>query len=180
MPDYYIYLVSSLPMLHFGAKPPLSFDGFISLCSGKIAEGAIDTLKRSSINGDYAYDPDAPAAVRQWQGFDTALRNEIAKARSLRKKADPARYLHRDGAWLQSELFHLAMAAIRSRSSVESEKILDEARWRALDEFEKGHYFDLDILAVYAHKLLILEKWEEARTAKKDKLLESVMAGIKE
>jgi hypothetical protein len=53
--------------------------------------------------------------------------------------------------------------------------MLDEARWRMLEELCVGHYFDLDFLIIYALKLLILERWQRIRTADGGRLLEEVL-----
>ena len=38
-------------------------------------------------------------------------------------------------------------------------------RWKALEELSTGHYFDLDLLITYAYQLLILQRWENIRSA---------------
>jgi hypothetical protein len=48
MPSYYTYLISSLPALSFGAKPPLGMKGFFALCEGLIADTQLSILRRIS------------------------------------------------------------------------------------------------------------------------------------
>jgi hypothetical protein len=64
------------------------------------------------------------------------------------------------------------MAANIHTSVLDAEKTLDEARWKALEELATGHYFDLDLLITYAYKLLILQRWENIRSADGTILLE--------
>ena len=68
------------------------------------------------------------------------------------------------------------MSAERNPAAQEAELILDRARWDFLEELSFGHYFDLDVLVIYACKLKILWRWEEVRRADKKALLEEVLA----
>ena len=163
---YYVYLISSLPGLHFGMKPPFSFEGFIERCRGFIPEAGLEMLKNAS-------------GLNQWQTFDKELRNELVKLRAARKHKDPVQYLRRDG-YVEPNIIHIATSAIRNTSILEAEKILDQARWQALDELSVGHYFDIDILLIYSQKLLILERWERIRRANKQELLKTALSADKE
>lgn len=159
---YYTYLISSLPMLHFGMKPPFSFEKFIERCQGLIPEAEIKMLKRGF-------------GLEQWQVFDKELRNELVRVRAARKHKDPKEYLRKDG-YVSPYIVRIAMSAIRNTSILEAEKILDEERWRLLDELSFGHYFDLDFLLIYAQKLLILERWERIRLADRPDLLQQALS----
>ena len=172
MANYYIYLISSLPFLQFGMKPPFMFEKFLKQCAEFIPDEDLKVLKRCSIDGEYQYEG-MPETLKRWRAFDTALRNEIAKVRAGYKHIDPAKYLRR--AELSGpSLSHIAMNAHRSPLILEGERLLDEARWRALDELAIGHYFDIDFLIVYSHKLLLLEKWENIRMKDRARLVEDI------
>jgi hypothetical protein len=67
------------------------------------------------------------------------------------------------------------MAANLHTSVLDAEKILDETRWKALEELATGHYFDLDFLITYSSKLLILQRWENIRSADGTILLEQAL-----
>lgn len=173
MAGYYIYLVSSLPMLHFGAKPPLSLERFIQLAGELLSQEDVRILEACTQKNIYEQRIDQPT-LNQWRAFDGALRNELVKVRSSRKKTDPAKYLRQDG-FTEPSISHLALNAYRSPSILEGERMLDMERWRFLDELSIGHYFDLNVLIVYALKLMILERWEKIRTADKEQLLEELI-----
>ncbi|MBL7170724.1 MAG: DUF2764 family protein [Candidatus Omnitrophica bacterium] len=168
MTAYYTYLISSLPMLHFGTKPPFPFDKFCQLCEGLIPDKNIDILKKAS-----------------WLAFDRALRNELVKIRAAHKKLDPLKYLREknlgqstrgQSPFFSPNITNIALHAYRTPSILEAEKFLDQARWRFLDELAIGHYFDIDYLIVYANKLLILERWERINTLDRVKALEKALA----
>ncbi|OIO79981.1 MAG: hypothetical protein COZ98_03950 [Candidatus Omnitrophica bacterium CG_4_8_14_3_um_filter_43_15] len=160
MPGYYIYLASSLPMLHFGAKPPFTSERFLKMCEGLVSEADTMLLENPSL--------------LQWQAFDTALRNELVKIRAGRIHKDPLVYL-REGASTDTGIAVIAANACRNPSILDAEKYLDEQRWRFLDELLFGHYFDIDFLIIYALKLRILQRWEKIAVANKSILLEEVL-----
>lgn len=173
-PSFYIYLIASLPMLHFGGRAPFSFEKFLEISSRYIPETDSDILKRSSISGEYIYEDLGNPTLNRWRDFDTGLRNELVKVRAGRKKLDAAKYIRHDGV-ADSSITHIAVNASRNPSMVEAERLLDEARWKALDEFAFGHYFDLDFLITYAHKLLMLERWDVIEGADRKRLLEEFL-----
>jgi len=173
MPAHYIYLISSLPMLHFMMKPPFTFEGLLDRCRQLIPEKDIKIIESVSIAGAYTQEP-PNVMIKKWQEFDTELRNELVKIRAVRKKIDPAKYLRPDNA-VNLEVAQIALHAHRIPSLLESEKTLDKARWNFLEELSIGHYFDIDLLIVYAYKLLILERWENIVSADSRRLLEETL-----
>ena len=176
MTNYYTYLIASLPYLHFGARPPFSFEKFISLCVRHIPEGDTEILNNIPTIDKAFYEGSQPT-LSKWQAYETALRNEGVKIRASHKHLDPLKYLRGEGV-IDLYLSHLVMSAHRSPSILETEKVLDEERWRFLDELTFGHYFDLDVLIIYALKLLILERWEKINTADKAKVLEETLIKV--
>ncbi|KPK97741.1 MAG: hypothetical protein AMJ95_07530 [Omnitrophica WOR_2 bacterium SM23_72] len=173
MSGYYIYFICSLPMLHFGAKPSMGVERFIQLASELLSQEDVRILKACTQKNIYEHKMEQPT-LNKWLTFDTALRNELVKVRSSRKKTDPAKYLRQDG-YTEPAISHLALNAYRSPSILEGERMLDMERWRFLEGLSLGHYFDLDFLIVYTLKLLMLERWEKIRTADKEQLLEEAI-----
>ena len=171
MPDFYVYLISSLPALHFEAKPPFSFEAFLSKCRDFIPQKDLEVLK--SLRSEELPQPRNQTLIKL-SGFETLLRNELVKLRAVRKKIPPEKYLRPNG-YSGISIYHIAIAAQRNPSPLEAEKILDQARWDFLDELSLGHYFDLDFLIIYGLKLLILERWEKINNADKQALLENLI-----
>ena len=164
MPGYYIYLISSLPTLQFGARPPFTMEKFFSTCAELISPEDMETLKGSVTD----------SGEGRYHDFETALRNELVKIRAQRKRLDAAKFLRRDG-YADQWIAHIAAGAYRNPSVIDREKALDLERWKFLDELSMGHYFDIELLVIYARKLSILERWERARRADADKLLEEAL-----
>lgn len=174
MPSYYTYLISSLPMLQFANQPALTLKDFLSRSAEFIPRKDATLIKEALSTDGYALKVSAPAALLKWREFDLALRNELVKARALRKKVDPAGFLRND-THFNIKITHIAQAALRHTSILEAEKYLDLERWNALDEISRGHYFDLDFLLVYGLKLAILERWVKIESADKAGLLEKAI-----
>ncbi|MDP2043671.1 MAG: DUF2764 family protein [Candidatus Omnitrophota bacterium] len=175
MPNYYIYLISSLPMLHFATKPVLSLKGFLNSCAELINQPELALIQQAISTDAYALDASGPGALLKWKEFDSALRNELAKARAIRKKTPVEKFL-RPAAQSDMNITHIAQAALRRPSILEAEKYLDLERWKALDEISSGHYFDLDFLLVYALKLVILERWGKINFSDKTGIIEKVLS----
>ncbi|NTU99831.1 MAG: DUF2764 family protein, partial [Methanoregulaceae archaeon] len=112
-----------------------------------------------------------PPLVQNWIEFDTALRNELVRIRAARTRRDPAAYI-RAGVYGDSSLNPAVLAAATNASLSGAEKALDELRWKKLDDLATGHYFDLDFLITFGYKLMILERWDQIRTADGRILLE--------
>lgn len=174
MPNYYVYLISSLPMLNFGARSPFSFEVFLARCEEFIPQKDLKVLRTiTSVESVQL----KVALLKKIQDFDTLLRNELVRIRAAHKKIDPEKYLRPDG-YAGPSIYHLALAAHRNPSPLEGERMLDRERWNFLDELSFGHYFDRDFLIIYASKLLILERWERINKPDKAGLLEDCLANI--
>jgi hypothetical protein len=175
MANYYIYFISSLPMLSFSANPPFPTDKFLEMCQGMIPEQELAILKESlHIGPDYDY-RGAAQTLRKWSSFNIALRNEIVKIRAARRHVGAEKYLRSDG-YGSLDVAHIAIASHRSPSLIEGEKILDQARWGYLEELSSGHYFDFDYLLVYLQKLIILERWMRINTSNRQALLKGMLS----
>ncbi|MCE5297740.1 MAG: DUF2764 domain-containing protein [Methanoregulaceae archaeon] len=174
MADFYPYLIASLPMLHFGMKPPFSFDRFLEICRQFIPEKDFQLLRTLPQPEEYSKKAKRSLIIQKWIQFDTALRNEVVKIRSHKKHVDPAAYLRPEG-YSGSSLAPVVSTMNINGSILDNEKSLDETRWKLLDELATSHYFDLDLLITYAYKLLILQRWENIRSAEGTILLEEAI-----
>lgn len=173
MPAFYVYLISSLPLLQFGIKPPFSWERFLAMCRDLIPERDWKVLELCGRQTLLEERIDHPA-LKKWVDFEIGLRNELVKIRAVRKKIEPAKYLRRDG-YSEIALYHLAIHSHRITSLIESEKFLDQERWRKLDDLSFGHYFDLEFLIIYCLKLRILWRWENFAQADKEAQLARVL-----
>jgi hypothetical protein len=174
MANFYIYFISSLASLHFEQRPPFNFKRFLEMCAEFIPQEDFRILENLPQPKDFFYKDIREPVISRWVSYDTALRNELAKVRSMRGRIEASKYL-RQQAFTEASLAQLAIAAHRNTLLIEAEKMLDRARWNFLDGLSFGHYFDLDFLIIYAYKLMILERWENFRVADKTALLEAAL-----
>ena len=174
MADFYPYLIASLPMLHFGMKPPFSFERFLEICRQFIPEKDFHLLSTIPPPEKYSDEGKGHEIIRKWIQFDIALRNEEVKIRAHRKQVEPGMYL-RPERYRGPSLAQVVTAANMGASVFDGERSLDEIRWRMLDELATGHYFDLELLITYAYQLLILQRWENIRSAEGSILLEEAL-----
>lgn len=171
--NYYPYFLPSLASLQFAGKAPFSYERFLSLAEGLLPQA--DTALLAALPGVMAgtYTGTDPV-VLTWQGFDTALRNELAKIRAARKHREASEFL-RGGEKLDSSAAQLALHAWRAPNILEGERILDRARWEFLDECVRGHFFDRDMLFTYGMQLLISLRWERIQSADTRALVEEAL-----
>jgi len=164
MADFYTYLIASLPMLHFGMKPPFSYERFLEMCRQFIPERDFQLVRALPQPVHYPEKGKRRPIIERWVEFDGALRNELVRIRASRRHVEPAAHL-RPAGYIGSSLAPAVTAATMNASLLDAEKNLDEIRWKALEELATGHYFDLEVLITYAYQLLILQRWEHIRSA---------------
>lgn len=174
MKGYYIYLISSLPMLHFEGEMPLSFEDFIKRCEDLLPERDIRLIKQAVSYATGGKGNSFSGTLRKWRRFEFKLRNEMVKMRSNRKKIDPQKYL-REEEYSEPYFANLVMSSHRNPSPLEAEKMLDKERWDMLDTLSAGHYFDIDFLVIYVLKLSILGRWNRIRLADPAFLIEKTL-----
>lgn len=172
----YYYLIAGLPMLSFGQKPPFSFGRFLEISRQHVTGVDARYLELVSIAGGYSFDG-GQKTLEAWQRFDTQIRNEIVRLRASHRKLDPQRFMRGEYAY-EAQAVHAVTNAHRSGSILEGERLLDQERWRFLDELANGHHFDIDFLIVYGLKLLILERWDRMIAVNKDKALAQTLAPV--
>jgi len=174
MGTYYTYLISSLSILDFPSRMPFSLGDFFAKCEGLIPEAEIALLRNICDNQECFLHVPKIDSLKKWISFEMVLRNELVRARAARKKIDPLKFI-RFPDDPEAHISHVAMAAYRSTSLLEAEKILDQERWDFLESLSFGHYFDFDFLLVYVLKLKILERWDKIEKADKEHLFNQVV-----
>lgn len=161
-------------MLNFSVKLPFSLEVFFAKCQGLITEPNIEILRNACYKDIDFLNATAAGSLRKWVSFEVALRNELARVRARGKKIAPEKFI-RFSDYPQLHISHIALAAHRHSANVlEAEKILDQERWNFLEQMSFGHYFDFVFLLIYALKLKILERWDKAGNANKERLFEAV------
>jgi hypothetical protein len=160
MKNFY-YLVSSLPSLKWNEKAPMSAQNFVSSCLMWLSKEENKLLNDISLmpsKTGMKECPSVPSALLQWNDWECALRNGIVHFRAREKQRSPEKYIAYQKN-VYSGLDSLVQNSFSSSSPLEKEKILDQARWKKLEELSSLHQFNFEFILIYKLKLLILEKW---------------------
>lgn len=155
MKNSYYYIIASLPMLHFGMKPPFSYPDFLSLWE----PGSHSDL------------------LKEWERFNKSLANELVRTRAVKRGKDPNKYL-RDSDGLDPFIAPLAHWATNQDSPMEAELYLDKIKWEKIEELKAGHYFDIEYLIAYGLQLQILERWDKINSGDGVEILERLAGKI--
>ena len=174
MSQYY-YLIASLPMLEFDAKPLISYEAFLTSCREQLNDSDFKILNRATIEPCEDAE-DLSFTLREWKRFGIILRNEIAKQRSSRMSKDVTKDLRGEG-YSDPLLAASVHWIIDQESPIDKERFLDKIRWEKIEELARGHYFDMDFLITYALKLQILRRWQTIDKEGGMQILENLVAG---
>ena len=155
-------------MLHFGMKPPISYPDFLEVCSSEVNQEDMEILRESDSHS---------AILKEWEGFNRRLRNELVRTRAAKKGKDPNKYLRGDNG-ADPFIAPLAHWSVNQDSPMEAELYLDRVKWDKIEEMKTGHYFDMEYLAAYGLQLKILERWHRINSADGVKVLEGLAEKI--
>ncbi|MFH1360994.1 MAG: DUF2764 family protein [Candidatus Omnitrophota bacterium] len=159
MSHSYYYLVSSLPLLLFGQRPPVSYDEFLADCQRIMTAQDYALMEAAVLRPRPAFQG-RNAVLDQWIQFMNHCCNEIARTCALKARKDPIDYVRGDISFdpFVADLIHQAE---KMHDPLAGEKLLDKAKWQKLDELAGGHHFDLEFLIVYSLKLQMAERYRE-------------------
>ncbi len=174
MKNSYYYIVASLPMLHFGMKPPLSYPDFLGSCASELNQDDMDILREPDSHRESG---SRSVLLKEWENFNRSLMNELVRTRAVKKGKDPNKYLRGDSG-VDPFIAPLTHWAVNQDSPMEAELYLDRARWDKIEEIKTGHYFDLEYLIAYGLQLKILERWNRINSADGVKVLEGLAEKI--
>lgn len=160
MSQYY-FLVASLPSLTYDTAVAHTPQQFLEMVREHATASDYEAVRSASIDApagiDARYD-----SVRQWQRFETGLRNALVRLRTPAKGVEADSYLRRDPDGRDytdlSGVTEAARAAVSEVSPLTGEHDLGKARWAFLDELEVGHFFDVEKLIVYYLRLQLIAR----------------------
>jgi len=170
MSKAYFYFAATLPMLEFESASPFSLEDFLLDCERLLDKHDFETIT----NALEASEPDESVEndlVKDWKEFSHNLRNEAAWIRATEANKDPVSVL-RGARTADALITDIMMQTDKSPDPLTTEKIIDQGRWKRLDELAAGHGFDLETIIVYAIKLKILSRYREIESAKGEDIFE--------
>lgn len=176
----YFALCASLPMLKFGNPPEISSEKFLSDCSSFLKPDQMAALEAVSIAPD-AMPQQLPkhSLLQRYTAWEMSLRLAIAKVRASRLSTDLSniRQTTQDISY-EVDSDRAVTEAYAAANPLERERILDQARWRKLEELEGFVSFTFDNLCAYRWKLLILEKWQKRYSGSASENLEKATDAV--
>ena len=108
--------------------------------------------------------------LQAWVGHEVALRNALAAARAKALGLDPADYLvAADLADAGLDFAEVIAEWTTAPDPLAGQRVLDQARWSWLKEHDAWFSFGGDELAVYAAKLMLIDRWHRVAAAAADR-----------
>ena len=165
----YYYLVSQLPSLVYGQKPPMLPEAFIDLAKPMLDADDAALLDRISLDpapyGEQAstgitYADQAPSSgsdfIDSWREWERTLRLNLARQRAVKVKREGVALA--EPPVIPADAATAAHGAIATDSPLEADIFLDKARWSAIESLQGVEYFDRNTVFAYLLKLLILQR----------------------
>ena len=151
----YYYFVSSLPDLSFESERETEIDSFLSLARENLSAPDYLILTSCSIS---ELPPETVnfTLLKRWWGWEKALRNELVKLRAQKLDMEAEPFL-KDTPPLEDQV-ETAKTLFVKDSPLDAEMAMLKARWDFLEAQKFGHYFDLEVLAIYYLQLQIIER----------------------
>jgi hypothetical protein len=98
--------------------------------------------------------------LRQWVGYEVALRNALVEARARALNLEPTDYIVAgDLAETEVDLNAVVNEWAAAGDPMAGQRVLDQARWDWLATHEEYYSFGDDELAAYAARLLLMQRW---------------------
>jgi len=162
----FYYLMAQLPVLIYDQKMPMSSEEFKALALSVLDENDSNLFIHLSLDPDPcskeepAYKETALATgcdfIDNWRVWERTFRLNLSKHR--------AHHLKREVSSIEPPVMPAEAAAAASRavsgdnSPLESEILIDKARWNAISEFAGIEYFNVGSVFAYYLKLLLMER----------------------
>jgi hypothetical protein len=172
----YWYLVSSLPYLRFGEKPPMNADGLRAACAGWLTDEELALIEAALENRAPALDGCASA----WWNGEVQLRDAVVRVRAKKRAADASAFIKPyDG--FSATIEKMVTDAFTRPDPLEQEMELDRARWTLVEELAVAVPFSLAAILAFAVKLRIAGRWAAMHEdAGKEKVEELILAATAE
>ena len=149
----YYYLLSSLPYLTFGSKPPISHANLSERIRPWLSGSSLGLFEKARIALDSPPPEVRCKTLRSWFEFEHGLRAELA-----RRRTDGRDRSERPGGASLGRILAAVDRAFRAAHPLEGEIRLITERWEYLTELGAVQYFNLPALIIYSLKLQLLER----------------------
>ncbi|MCK5707902.1 MAG: DUF2764 family protein [Candidatus Aureabacteria bacterium] len=179
MAEHY-YLVSSLPFLRLKELPPIKYNDFLDNCLSWLNKNEMSQIRNSRIDiENILLGQVTNSVLKDWIVFENSLRNELVRIRANETGISADQYIRTD---IESDpvIFSVVREAVKAPSPLKIEMNFIELRWKFLEQYEVGHYFDLTALVLYGLKLQLLERQSLFDISKGQKVFHTIYEGNKD
>lgn len=149
---FYGFLFATLPSLICGTPPEMTLEEFDTAARAELTEKKFLKL----ISWDVPDSSALPEIYRKMRKFDDFLKLRIAEAR--REKLGLFTELPAPDE-INSDVEYYLPPAVSEDDPLAREQLVDQLRWRQIDELECGHELDFTALCAYRLRLCSLEKY---------------------
>ncbi|OGV32056.1 MAG: hypothetical protein A2020_14120 [Lentisphaerae bacterium GWF2_45_14] len=158
----YYYLISSLPMIRQDEVPGISIESFLEECAKWLDENEMGIINGLSLVPGVTEEAFKVESLESWTEWEDCLRNRLARQRGHKLNRDVEAVCRHENDWF-SEVDRAAQDFSGASNPLSREKMLDDLRWKKLEDLECGHIFDFDRLCVYKLKLMLRLKWSDRK-----------------
>jgi len=138
-------------MLTPDGEPPLSKEDFVQTCVPWLTRDDLAVFTGVMTN---TYAVGSHVVLDSWNGWDTALRNELSRIRAQRKGIEQDAYVRPEsGGWILSDV---AKEIVQQENPLEAERTLTRLQWEFLSELEAPFYFEFERILIFYLKLALL------------------------
>jgi len=148
------YLVSSLPTLRFGEKPPMDAKAFRAACIGWLAADELSVIDAVLSNEP----PPVSDVAQAWWDGEVQLRNAVVRVRAKKHGTDAASFLKTHSGFSVTVEERVA-DAFTCPDPLEQEAELDRVRWTLAEALCMEEPFGVAAVLAFAVKIIIAERW---------------------
>ena len=168
------YFLSSMSMLRFSDKAPMSWESFLSQARGNVSEGEYEALCSIEDRSD-----SSNRFLIQWNG----LNRKLDEAVNARRRQNLHREEKSSQVFVDYEITKTANAALNAKNPLEAEMILMRFRYDWLEQQKGLDPFSEAALLAYALQLRILIRKDlftvEAGNEQFSSMFESIQKELK-
>ena len=153
------YFISTLPSLKATGEGAPKMSEFLARCHEALTEQECAMLTELSLCPPASPSADAlgNAVVREWYGWQTAMRNAIVAFRARILKTDARKFLREEELNSYTGDLKRLGTVLEEKSTWKRQQGWEALQWAKLGELQPLNRFCFDTLVLYALKLQLLE-----------------------
>jgi hypothetical protein len=170
------YLVSSLPTLRIGEKPPMGREAFRAACVGWLSEDELGLIDAALENRE----PAMAGCASAWWNTEVQLRDAVVRVRAKNRNTDASPFI-KPHEGFSATIEKMVTDAFTRPDPLEQEMDIDRARWSLVEELAVFEPFGFAAILAFAVKVRIAERWAGMEDATgQERVEEFVLSALEE